>query len=100
VNFSLASLLDFVPLVGALAALFAVMSAQRKATLRNAVSEGSHLSNIVELRRDLTIVSERVACVERDSRVTEGNVIGLKADMKHVLDSLIRIEAKLDKGLT
>jgi hypothetical protein len=97
VSITLANIIDIVTLLGALAALLVIFQTQRKTTMKTAEREGLHLATITELRRDLTACIERVASVERDARTTEGSVIELKTDVRHILDSLTRIEEKLDR---
>lgn len=66
---------------------------------RAAIEEGKHLATIDQLRADLTAAYEKIHKLETITHERDVIVGEIKADLKHVLEGLRRIEHKLDVHL-
>lgn len=61
-----------------------------------AVAEGKHLETIDQLRRDLDRAYEKIRTLETAKGETEGDIIEIKNDLKHIIKAIERLEKKLD----
>ncbi len=83
---------SIVALVVSLLAIAGFLIARRKA----AIEEGKHLADVQQLRRDLDQARAKIHALEDASHERDLVTTEIKADVKHLLEAVTRIEGKLD----
>lgn len=71
------------------------LDSRRKAAMK----DGEQKKAIDQLEADLNRAHEKLRSLEERVRTTEGDGREMKADMKHILDSIERMEKKLDRHM-
>ena len=62
----------------------------------NIMQEGRRQQEIEQLRKDLTQAHDKIRDLEKETRCFDLDLAEVKGDVKHILDSLARIERKLE----
>lgn len=93
--------LDIATLMAVLAIAGHVLSFLRFGSLakERAVAEGKHLETIDQLRRDLDRAYEKIRMLEGTTNTTEGDIIEIKNDLKHIIKAIERMEKKFDSHI-
>jgi predicted nucleic acid-binding Zn-ribbon protein len=81
-----------VAILGAVLAILAWLDSKRRA----AMAEGKHVKEVEQLQVDLTRCHEKLRSLESRVNSSDVNVGEMRADLRHILDAIGRIEGKLD----
>ena len=92
----LTAFVQLMPIISIVVGLIAIIGFfnTRKAA---AVAEGKRQQELAQLEKDVTAAHDRIRQLEEAGRCTEGDIRELKTDVKHIIDSLARIEAGLNR---
>jgi predicted RNase H-like nuclease (RuvC/YqgF family) len=92
---SLTLLIAIISGLASLAAIATFLGNRRRA----AMDEGKRQQIVEQIRQNLDRARERIREIENKLSTTEGDMRELKADVKHVLDAIERLEGKLDRHI-
>ena len=81
-----------IAILGSILAVLAWVDSRRKA----AVSEGKHVQTVDQLKEDLNRCHEKLRNLGDRLNTSDVNVGEIKADIRHILDAITRVEGKLD----
>ena len=89
---NLSAILPWLSIAVSLIAIYGFYN-QRRA---NAVEQGKKQQEIIQLKADLDRAFVKLHTLEESAKCTDSDIVGLSRDVKYILESLNRIERKLE----